>query len=100
MCSRYSNLVSHTFEIERIGKKGDTGTTYEIYETGVDEDITIDDFDVPRVLGGTVLDKTAEEMDYYNKHGDFPNTGDSDKDDVPVRRRSERRTPSNRGDAF
>ena len=100
MCSRYSNLVSHTFEIERIGKKGDTGTTYEIYETGVDENVTIDDFDVPKILGGAVLDKDAEEMEYYNKHGDFPDADGGNRDDAPVRRRSERRTPSNRGDAF
>ena len=99
MCSRYSNLVSHTFEIERIGKKGDTGTTYEIYETGVDENVSIDDFDVPSILGGVVLDKSAEEMEYYDKHGDFP-SADSDSDNAPIRRRSERRTPSNRGDAF
>lgn len=107
LCSRYSNLVSHTFEIERCGKKGDKQTTYEIYETGVDEDVTLDDFDIPQILGTTVMDKTAEDMEYYNKKGDFPGYDDSDKgsdeDEVPVRRRSsERRTPSNRerGEAF
>ena len=53
------------------------------------------------------MDKTAEDMEYYNKKGDFPGYDDSDKgsdeDEVPVRRRSsERRTPSNRerGEAF
>ena len=100
MCSRYSNLVSHTFEIERIGKKGDTGTTYEIYETGVDEDVVLEDFDKPRV---PVLDKTAEEMDYYLKHGDFPSNDGGSEEDAPVRRRGgERRTPAHRdrGDAF
>ena len=99
MCSRYSNLVSHTFEVERCSKKGDTGTTYEIYEMGAD-DTTLDDFEVPAILGGTVLDKTAEDMSYYLQHGDFPNDGDGN--DQPIRRRSgERRTPSHRGgDAF
>lgn len=103
ICSRFSNLVSHTFDIERIGKKGATETTYEIYETGVDEDVVLDDFDAPQILGGVVLDKTAEEMEYFNKHGDFPNSEDGREDEVPTRRRSEsRRTPNNRdrGEAF
>ena len=103
MCSRYSNLVSHVFEIERCGKKGDTSTTYEIYETSSD-DTELEDFDLPKILGGTVLDKTAEEMDYYLKHDDFPDSDGGSRDEEPIRRRSsgrsERRTPSNRGDAF
>lgn len=103
MCARYSNLVSHTFEIERCGKKGDTNTTYEIYETGADENVSVDDFDMPNILGGFVLDKSADDMDYFNKHGDFP-SADGASDDAPIRRRSSssesRRTPSNRGDAF
>ena len=99
LCSRYSNLVSHIFEIERIGKKGDTGTTYEIYETGAD-DTKLEDFDVPAVLGGMVLDKTPEEMEYFNKYGDFPEDGGADVEE-PVRRRTEsRRTPSRRSEAF
>ena len=101
LCSRYSNLVSHTFEIERCGKKGDTNTTYEIYETGVDEDVRLEDFDLPEILGGAVLNKTAEEMDYYNAHGDFPNEDGGNGGEAPIRRRSsERRTPSTRGEAF
>lgn len=100
MCARYSNLVSHTFEIERCGKKGDTGTTYEIYETGAD-DTKLSDFEVPSILGGAVLDKSADEMEYYLKHDDFPSADGNAEDDAPIRRRSsERRTPSNRGDAF
>lgn len=71
MCSRYPNTVSHTFEIERNGKPNDTQTTYEIYETGVTEGVTMDDFEVPNPLGTIILDKTADEMETYLRTGDF-----------------------------
>lgn len=105
ICARYSNLVTHTFEIERCGKQGDTATTYEIYETGAD-DTKLEEFEVPEVLGGTVLDKDAEEMQYYIQHGIFPDEGGGEQ---AIRRRGQgggatqqRRTPatSRRGEAF
>lgn len=105
LCARYSNLVSHVFEIERNGKPGSTQTTYEIYETGQDNTTLEDLPEVPEIIGGLVLDKSAEDMEYYLKEGEFP----SDSDDVPVRRRNyednadrcvERRTPARRGDRF
>lgn len=99
ICSRYPNTVSHIFEIERNGRKGDTSTTYEIYETEKD-DITLEDLpDLPVILGGLVLDKSAEDMEYYLESGQFP-----PEDDEPmVRRRPStsessertRRTPAN-----
>ena len=110
MCSRYPNTVSHTFEIERNGKAGDTQTTYEIYETGETPEVTMDDFDVPNPLGTIILDKTAEEMQ------NFLDTGDFDGGSAPQRRTSggvsqpsngggfQRRTPAsgegNRRQAF
>lgn len=88
LCSRYPNLISHVFEIERNGKKGDTQTTYEIYEVDKD-DKTLEDFpEVPDIIGGLVLDKSAEDMEYYLESGEFP----PEEDDVPVRRRSRENT--------
>ena len=92
LCARYPHLVSHTFEIERNGKAGDTQTTYEIYETGQDN-TSMDAFDVQPVLGSIVLDKTADEMEFYLNNGYF----DDGNSEPPVRRRqstsTERRTP-------
>ncbi len=85
ICARYPNVVSHIFEIERNGKKGETTTTYEIYEVDKDETILEDlpEFDDP--LGTLILDKSAEDMEFYLDNEYFPS------DDVPVRRRTERR---------
>lgn len=69
--SRYPNTVSHIFEIERNGKAGDTSTTYEIYETGTDESVTLDDFEVADPVGTIILDKSAEEMQTFIDTGDF-----------------------------
>lgn len=113
ICARYGNgdLVSHKFEIERNGKPGSTQTTYEIYEVGQDSTTLEDLPDVPEVVGGIVLDKSAEDMEFYLENGYFP----PEEDEAPVRRRSnrtetneedlpfnrsERRTPANRRDRF
>ena len=120
LCSRYAskdNLVQHVFEIERHGKPKDTATTYEIYEVEKD-DTQLEDFeDMPKILGGLVLDKTAEDMEYYLEEGQFPPTDeedekprrrgssrrqeeDSEEEEERPARRSERRTPSRRGDNY
>lgn len=105
ICSRYPNVVSHTFEIERNGKAGDQQTTYEVYETGETPEVTLEQFDVPSALGTIILDKTADDMETFLQTGDFGG-------DTPVRRESSanvqggyaRRTPasgdSNRRQAF
>lgn len=87
ICARYDNLVSHKFEIERNGKPGSTQTTYEIYEVGKD-DTTMEDLpELPDMLGTVVLDKSADDMEFYLQEGIFP-----PEDDAPVvRRRTERR---------
>ena len=110
LCARYSNLVSHTFEIERNGKAGSTSTTYEIYETGEDGTKLSDLPEVQPILGTLVLDKTEEELEYYLKNGEFPSSEGGDEEDVPFRRREDRRavesqapqrrTPLNRRDRF
>ena len=104
ICARYPNVVSHKFEIERNGQKGDTSTTYEIYEIGKD-DTTLQDLPEPNpILGTLVLDKSADDMEFYLDNGYFP----PDDEDRPVRRRARqedeprfeergtRRTPANR----
>lgn len=112
LCGRYPKLVAQVFEIERNGKKGDTGTTYEIYPVGNADDTEVTDFEMPNVLGGLVFDKDADEMNYFLDYGEFPedsNSGSSAEDERPTRRgsRSEddeprRRTPatSRRGDRY
>lgn len=101
LCARYPHLVSHEFEIERNGKKGETSTTYGIFEVNHDE-TTLDDLpERPDVLGSVVLDKSAEDMGFYLDNGYFP---PEDEDDMPVRRRSTRddvddeELPFNRGE--
>ena len=107
---KLSSYISHTphtsevvTEIERVGKKNDTNTDYNLYKHS-DED---DGFDMKNVrdevderLDNLVLDKTADEMEYYISHGSF----DSDGGEVRRRgsdrredsRREDRRTPSRR----
>jgi len=109
LCSRYAtkdNLVNSIFEVERNGKPKDTNTTYEIYQVDKDDTEIGDLGDLPKVLGTVVLDKTADDMEYYLEQGEFPPTGD--EDEAPVRRRdsgdsrrAERRTPAtNRRNSF
>ena len=92
LCARYAkkdNLVQHIFEVERHGKPKDTSTTYEIFEVEKD-DTQIDDFeDIPVIVGGLVLDKSAEDMEYYLEENEFP--PEDDEDDTPKRRSSSRR---------
>ena len=108
LCSRYSSadspLVSHVFEIERHGEPKDPRTTYEIFEVDKDN-TTLDDFNQPEIYGKLVLDKSAEEMEYFLKHGNFPGNEEDDeerprrrpttisRDEAPTERR---RTPMRR----
>ena len=112
ICARYATgnvpLVAHTFEVERHGKKGDTQTTYEIYETGVDDTKLSDLPEIPNVLGSIILDKNADDMREYLDTGYFPNHDGApnrhSEDREPRRDDAERptgrRTPSRRSDAF
>ena len=90
ICARYPNVVSHVFEIERNGKKGDTSTTYEIYEIDKD-DTTMEDLPEQNdVLGTVILDKSADDMEFFLDNGYFP----PDEDDTPVRRRASKQDES------
>ena len=104
ICARYPNVVSHKFEIERNGKPRETTTTYEIYEVDKD-DTTLEDLpEVANPLGSVILDKSADDMEFYLDNEYFPPTDN----DAPVRRRETReeesrpvrRTPERRREAF
>lgn len=90
ICSRYASkgeLVSQIFEIERNGKKGDTSTSYEFYPIEKD-DVTLDDLpEVTDPLGSVILDKSADDMNYYLESGQFP---PEDGENMPIRRRDNR----------
>ena len=107
ICSRYASedkpLVNWTFDIQRNGKAGDTQTTYEIFPVEPD-DTTLEDLpEVPEIIGGVVLDKSAEEMNYYLDNGNFKDentfakrSDSGSRNDRPVGRR----TPANRRESF
>jgi len=111
LCSRYAtknNLVNNIFEVERNGKPKDQKTTYEIYQIDKDDTEIADLGELPKVLGSLVMDKTAEDMEYYLEQGEFPPNDNESEDERPIRRRdaddsgresrrAERRTPANNG---
>lgn len=107
LCARYPHLVSHLFEIERNGKSGDQKTTYEVYPVDGGEPASLEDFDVPEVLGTLVLDKSADELQFYLDNGCFPNEDGganrrhSTQDEPAEERPTGRRTPAgSRRDKF
>lgn len=93
ICARYGSkrpIVQMAFDIERNGKSGDTQTVYEIYPTDDVADVTLDDYDMPEVLGSIVLDKSADDMEFYLENNYFP----PEDDDRPVRRSASREDES------
>ena len=106
LVSRYPNIYTQIYEVERRGAKGYQKTDYDFFPIGQPDGTTIDDIlddceldEFPKALGTVILDKSADDMEYYIKHGEFP-SADSD---APVRRRgsedsdrSERRRGSSR----
>ena len=96
LISRYANadtpFCAQMFDIERHGKKGDTATQYEIYPVGTADKTTLDDLpERPVILGGLVLDKTADDMEYFLEAGYFP------PEDQPARRRGRREDAESSG---
>ena len=88
LCARYNPLVSTPFEIERNGKKGDTKTTYETYALDTDETKLEDLPEIPKLLGTLILDKTAEELNYFLDNGVFPGSDEHEQEEQLARRRS------------
>ena len=70
LCSHFNPLVSTPFEIERVGKKGDTSTTYETY-AGTTDNKQVTDFPEINAEGPCFQVKTPEEMEHYLKTGMF-----------------------------
>lgn len=96
ICSRFPDIIAHEFEIERHGAKGSTDTTYEIFEVSHDNTRLEDLPEVPDVLGGIILDKSAQEMNEYLRTGDFPyNTNNNAQSSVTNNYIPQRRTPVN-----
>lgn len=73
-CARHPNTVTWGVEIQRIGKPKDTQTTYDMYEAREFDDPNrkVEDFDFKDPLGSIILDKSADEMEYYLQAGTFP----------------------------
>lgn len=100
ICSRYANnnaLVAQVFEIERNGEAGSTQTTYEVYPIDKPDNTTLEDLpEFEGVMGGVVLDKSVDDMEYYLESGQFPpEAGEAPARRSATRRREEpvRRTP-------
>lgn len=98
LCARYNPLVATPFEVERVGKKGDTNTTYETYPMQSDN-ARVEDFPEINAEGTCFQIKTVEEMQNYLQTGMFEveqvargirQSGNS----YAVERRAERETPA------
>lgn len=98
-----TSIVNHVFEVERNGKPKDKKTTYELYEVHDHDygDASLDDFEIPQIIGpkSFVLDKSADEMEYYLEEDEFPpidDDSDDEEEEAPVRRGRERRDSEER----
>ena len=99
LCGRHNPLVSTVFEIERNGKKGDQKTTYETYAISTDE-LTLDDLpEAPELLGSLVLDKTAEDMEYFLDYDQFPETEETAAQERQPARDTRKSAPANNAPA-
>lgn len=75
LSGRYNPLWKTCFEIERQGKKGDQTTKYGIYPMNYSLDelpIADEHLENDSVLGTIVMEKTADELNYYLENGEFP----------------------------
>lgn len=75
LSGRYNPLWKTAFEIERQGKKGDQTTKYGIYPMNYSLDelpIEDDQLENDSVLGTIILEKNADELNYFINNGEFP----------------------------
>lgn len=115
LCARYPNIVNRVFEIERNGAPGYQKTDYAFYPVGDSDGTTIEDIlndldmtEIPSPVGTKIMDKSAEDMEYYLKNGEFPSTdsapirrrGSSSEDEAPRRRANRDVSSRGRGDRF
>ena len=85
LINRYNPLEDKVFEVERHGKAGDTSTKYEVYPLDGVQPVNLDDVEMPELEGSLILQKNADEMEYYLDTGNFPAENDSGNE--PIRRR-------------
>lgn len=108
-CAHTPHVSEVITEVTRSGKKGDTSTTYRLYEMKDTDDFNMADVedDIPDILGTIILDKTADEMEYYLQHGSFDESGSNNsrrddrppfEEDEPRRRSSGRESNARRGE--
>lgn len=95
LCARYNPLVATPFEVERVGKKGDTNTTYETYPMQSDN-ARIEDFPEINAEGTCFQVKTYEELQNYLQTGDFEDNRPINRSNqTPVRQSAQREMPVN-----
>lgn len=70
LAARFNPLVSTLFEVERIGKKGDTSTDYQCFNLKTDGS-TVTDFPEVNAEGTCFQTKTYEELQNYLQTGMF-----------------------------
>lgn len=99
LCNRYSPLSEYVFEIERVGKAGSKDTRYEIYPMDKVEPVDLTDIEKPELLGGLILQKTAEEMEEFLATGKFPQTDNDNSEDTRRRPSTESRQVARRAPA-
>lgn len=87
LINRYNPLEDKVFEVERHGRVGDTSTKYEVYPLDGVQPVNLDDVEMPELEGSLILQKTADEMEYYLDTGNFPAENNSGNE--PIRRRGE-----------
>lgn len=90
LCAHLGNLVPRIIEVQRNGKPKDTKTTYNTFPIGDADGTVLEDIledcemdELPNPLGTIILEKTADEMNYYLENDEFP-----EKPTTTVRRRA------------
>lgn len=89
--NKYQPLSNYVFEIERNGKAGSMDTTYEVFPTD-EEAFDTADMDYPKILGGIIMDKSFEDMEYYLDNDKFPDTEAKASNEGVQRRHARRQT--------
>lgn len=93
--SRSPKIVNDSYEIVRHGKPGSMDTHYELVYKASDETTLEDLPTAPELYGHWILQKTAEEMEYFITNNEFPQvksneTGQTGSEDAGVNKRIKR----------
>lgn len=81
---RYAPISEKVFQIERKGKPGDMKTQYPIYFMPNINPIDIREIEIPKIMGGVILEKTESELETYLQTGSFPIS--QDENSQPIQR--------------